>query len=201
MKWLKRILAGLLSLMLLIVLVSFLLPKKCHVQRQISVAAGPSAVFAMVNDLNTYDKWMPWNQKDPNMKKIFGPTTAGKGAYYSWDSKNPEVGVGKLTITESLPDSVATALDFGEMGISYGGWTLAPEGNGTKVTWFMDSDMSGGGFLYGVMGKWMGALGVFDGMVGPDFEKGLANLKLLAETASIAPPVPVGADSLVMPVK
>jgi len=182
MKWLKRILLGVLALLLLVVLISFVLPKMSHVEREIVVGRTPDVVFGLVNDMTTYDKWMPWNQKDPNMKKVFGPTTSGNGAYYSWESTNPEVGVGKLTITQSTPSNlVATALDFGEMGISNGGWTLTPTPTGTKVVWHMDSNMDQGSFLMKVGGKWMSALGIMDKMIGPDFEAGLVSLKREAE--------------------
>ena len=73
-----------------------------------------------------------------------------------------------------MPDQkVVAALDFGDMGKATAGVTLAPEGAGTKVTWDFDSKLNG------IMERWFGLM--FERWIGPDYEKGLANLKAFVE--------------------
>ncbi len=62
--------------------------------------------------------------------------------------------------------------DFGTA--STGELRLAAQGSATQVTWVINGDM-GGNPLF----RWMTLM--MDGMVGKDFEGGLANLKGLAE--------------------
>jgi hypothetical protein len=181
MKWLKRILIGLLVIIVLIVGISFFLPKTYHIERSATTTADASTIYGIVNNLKTYDSWMPWNQIDPNMQKEFGPKTVGQGAYYTWNSTNSHVGSGKLSITESSPALVATDLDFGEMGTSKAGWRIEPGASSPKVTWYIDGRCDQGDFMWQVMGKWMNAVGLFDKMMGSDFDKGLASLKKIAE--------------------
>lgn len=53
-------------------------------------------------------------------------------------------------------------------------FVLAPEGNGTRVTWTVRGNHS---FLTKLMGVFMS----MDAMVGKDFEEGLVNLKRVVE--------------------
>jgi effector-binding domain-containing protein/ribosome-associated toxin RatA of RatAB toxin-antitoxin module len=175
MKFLKRLLLGLLILVILLFAVSFVLPSKVHVERSTNIKTKPDAVYALVNDLRTYDDWMPWNKKDSAMKKVNGETQVGVNAWYSCN--------GKLTITESVPNQkVVTQLDFGEHGVSYGGWEMAAKGETTDVKWYMDSEASGN-FLTKAISKYMFLF--MDKMVGKDFEAGLAKLKTIAESKPV----------------
>ncbi|MEO7310695.1 MAG: GyrI-like domain-containing protein [Chitinophagaceae bacterium] len=187
MKWLKRIFLFLLVLVILMVGISFFLPKTSKLERSATINAKPEVVFGIVNNLKSYDNWMSWNQMDPNWKVKMSDNPIGKGATYSWESNNSDVGKGSMTITESKPNEiVASELDFEGMGKSPCSFTLTPEGTATKIQWQMTSDMTQAPFLYGVMGKCMCALGVMDKMVGKEFDKSLVNLKKLAESPEAA---------------
>ena len=92
----------------------------------------------------------------------------------SWASNDPNVGAGSQTITEHVPNSrVAVDLDFGAMGKSQAYWDLKPEGTGTSATWGFKMKLDG------MMDRWFGLL--MDRFIGPDYEKGLAKVKALAE--------------------
>jgi hypothetical protein len=52
---------------------------------------------------------------------------------------------------------------------------LAPAAEGTEVTWSMDGKL-------GFVGKAVSVVSSMDRMVGPDFERGLASLKGVAES-------------------
>ena len=81
------------------------------------------------------------------------------------------------TITESVPEKlVKTKLDFkGFDNPGLAGWEITEKSGGTDVSWYMDSDMGGNPFGH-IVGLFM------DKMMGSDFEKGLTDLKKLAES-------------------
>jgi effector-binding domain-containing protein len=151
-----------------------------HIERATVISAPAHRVFLLVNNLRTYDEWMPWNRKDPKMTQTFSGPGTGVGASYSWRSNDRQVGNGTLTITQSVPDQqVVTAINFGDRGASYGGWFIQPMDTLTRIIWYMDAKMTGPNFLFTVVGRYMGLF--MDRMVGPDFEQGLDSLKSLAE--------------------
>jgi len=194
MKWIKRILLSVLVLSILVIGISFFLPKMSLVERTATINAKPHVVFGIVNDLKSYDTWMTWNQMDPNWKVKMSANSVGQGATYSWESEKTDVGIGTMLITESKPyEKVASNLTIEGMGTSPCSFNLSPDGAGTKVNWKMASDMSQSPFIFSVMGKWMAALGIMDKMAGDEFEKSLANMKKIAESPEGAKyaPVPV----------
>ena len=76
---------------------------------------------------------------------------------------------------------VTHKLDFGMDNPTTSTISLVPEGTGTRVTWTLDTDFSGS-----LIGRYFGL--ALDRMVGPDYEKGLAQLKAVAETATVPNP-------------
>ena len=95
----------------------------------------------------------------------------------AWKSEHPQVGSGNMIVVEAqTPSRLVTALDFGEMGLATAYYDLAPVEGGTSVTWGFTSD-NGNNPMF----RWMGLM--MDGWVGPDYEKGLNNLKKLVEGA------------------
>ena len=121
MKTFKKFLLGLAIVLLAMLVTAFFLPRQVHVERKGTINAPAKVVFNQVNNLHTWEKWAVWNQMDPDMQVEFEHTGIGKGAAYTWESENPNLGSGKLTITESVPyDSIATKMNFMEEGISTG---------------------------------------------------------------------------------
>lgn len=177
----RKVLLGLfyvlLGLFLVVVAGGYALPGKAHIERSAIIAAPPEKIFALAGDLNRAREWSPWFGIDPNMQvTVTGPNNGapGVGQKMSWTSSNPQVGNGSQEVTEYVPNEKAvTALDFGEMGKASATMLLAPEGSGTRVTWSFETSLSG------VAERWFGL--AFDWMIGPDYEKGLANLKRVAE--------------------
>ena len=186
MRVLLKILLWIVGIAILLAVVGFLLPRNVRVVRTTTINANPATVYNIVNDLKTYDEWMPWNKIDSAMQKEYGPTTTGEGAWYAWKSDNKNVGEGKLTITESVPGKlVKTRLDFkGFDNPGLSGWELSEKNGSTDINWFMDSDMGRNPFGH-IVGLFM------DKMMGSDFEKGLTDLKKLAESAPAVAKEPV----------
>jgi carbon monoxide dehydrogenase subunit G len=151
-------------------------PDTFRVERTASIKAPPERLFAMINDLQNWRAWSPYEKKDPAMQRTLSAATSGKGATYAWDG-NKDVGQGRMEIVESIPPSKVTIkLDFLKPFEAHNTaeFTLEPRGEATAVTWS----------IYGpqpYVSKVMSIFLDFDTMIGQDFEAGLANLKTLAE--------------------
>jgi hypothetical protein len=160
-------------------------PDTYHVERSATVAAPAATVFAQIDDFSVWKEWSPWEKKDPAMKRTVSTPPSGVGATYAWEG-NKEVGKGKMTITDSRAgEKVAEKLEMLEPFPSTSGvtFTLAAESpTTTKVTWAMDGK-------HNFISKAFSVVKPMDGMIGKDFEEGLANLKKVAE-AKKPPPAP-----------
>ena len=74
----KRILIGIVALLVLFFVVGFLLPRDVRVERSVDIDASPQAVFTMVNDFQQFNRWQPWAQIDPRdpLRNTKGPPPA-----------------------------------------------------------------------------------------------------------------------------
>jgi len=175
MRALKRILIGLVVLVALLAGVGMLLPRNIHVERSAAIEAPPATVFAVLNGFGQFNKWSPWFDLDPKAEYTYEGPARGVGAKMSWKGDPKKAGSGSQEIIDSRPgELVKESLDFGDQGKAVAQFTLSGEANGTKVIWSLDSDMG-----MGPVGRYFGLM--MDGMVGKDFEKGLAGLKKLVE--------------------
>ena len=173
---LKKIVFALVLLVAVLAVVGMLLPGRAHVERSATIDAPRATVFVQLNGFKNFNKWSPWAEKDPNAKYTYEGPETGVGAKFSWSGDPKTVGSGSQEITESRPyDTVVSSLDFGDKGKAIASYLLAPEGDGTKITWSLDATLG-----MSPVGRYFGLL--FDRMIGPDYEKGLANLKALAES-------------------
>ncbi|MCW5633378.1 MAG: SRPBCC family protein [Rubrivivax sp.] len=170
-KWLA-LAAALLALVL--VGGGMLLSPRFSVTRTAQVQAPPDKVYALVAEPRRWKEWSAWNLRDPDMQVTYSGPAAGAGAAWEWKSRTQ--GDGKMTFTAAEPGQrVAFDLYFPDFGTtSTGHFRFTPAAGGTLVAWTMDGDM-GANPLF----RWMALFA--DGMVGKDFEEGLAQLKALAE--------------------
>lgn len=174
MKIVKWILGLVAVLAVLLLGGGLLLPSTFTVQRSATLGAPPQKVYEAVADPRRWNEWGEWNRRDRQMQiTYFGPPS-GAGAGWEWKSKSQ--GDGRMTFTAAEPGQrVAFDLFFPDFGTtSKGELRFAPEGSGTKVTWTMNGDMGKNPLFH-----WMALF--MDGMVGKDFEAGLANLKGVVE--------------------
>ena len=151
-------------------------PDTFIVQRATTIKASPKKIFPLVNDFRNFAAWSPYEKIDPSMKRIHSGAANGKGAIYEWDSDG-KAGAGRLEITEAAPPSkVAMTLDFFKPFETHNivEFILVPQGDSTNVTWAMRGPTP-------YIAKVMHVLFDMDGMVGKDFEAGLANLKTMTE--------------------
>ncbi|MBX3281523.1 MAG: SRPBCC family protein [Acidobacteria bacterium] len=152
-------------------------PDEFTISRKASIAASPDRVFAEVNDFHKWDAWSPWAKLDPKMKtEISGPET-GKGAVYYWTG-DQEVGEGKMTIIESTPPSlVKIDLHFIKPFDSSStiDIKISPNGPNSDVEWTMNGK-------HNFMSKAFSVFVDMDKAIGADFERGLSQLKSVAES-------------------
>ena len=146
------------------------------IERTATIGAPAATIYALVADFHQWGQWSPWEDIDPGMQRTFSGSESGVGAIYEW-SGNRKAGSGRMEITEADEPAVVTIdLQFLKPFKAHNTttFTLAAEGDSTAVRWTMTGPMT-------FMTKVMGIFKSMDAMVGPDFEKGLAQLKAAAE--------------------
>lgn len=170
-------LGGVVAVGIVVVLIlAAMKPDQFRVQRSAAIKAPPDKIYPLIADFKAWMAWSPYETKDPEVKRTYGPATAGKGATYAWDG-NGNVGAGNMLITDAPPPSkVAIDLNMTKPLTAHNKveFTLTPAGDSTTVTWSMRGDTP----------YWAKVIHVFfnmDKMVGGDFEAGLAKLKSVAE--------------------
>lgn len=149
-----------------------------RVERQQYVAAPPAVVRERVVDLRRWESWSPWERLDPDQERTYGGPDAGVGAWYEWRG-NKRAGHGRMEIIEAGADNVAIDLRFIKpfKSQSVTAFAFQPEGEGTRVIWTMTGPTT-------LVMRVMGLVMSMEKMIGPDFEKGLVNLKAEAEAAA-----------------
>jgi hypothetical protein len=177
MRILKRLLYVVVGLLVLLLVVGLFLPTTAHVERSINTVASPDTVYEIVSGFKRFNEWSPWYDLDPQAKYTYSGPETGVGAKLAWASEQSGVGSGSQEIVAVEPGrSVTTKLDFGPQGQATSKLDIEPEGSGSRVTWSFDTSFEGD-----FLGRYFGLL--FDKWIGADYEKGLARLKELAETA------------------
>lgn len=168
---------GLIVLVLIVAVLLFAAtrPDTFRIERSIVVKAPPQRIHAQLEDFHRWRAWSPFEAMDPQMKREIAGSPAGTGAVYTWDG-NSKAGAGRMEILESTPTCVRIQLDFTRPMTAHNTaeFLLAPEGDGTRVTWAMHGPQP-------YIGKVMGLVFNMDAMIGGDFERGLANLKRVSE--------------------
>jgi effector-binding domain-containing protein len=156
------------------------------VERTIDVNRPASTVFTLLNSFNAYSAWSPWAERDPSIAYQLSGPSSGVGARLSWSGDPRLVGDGWQEIIQSTPWSlVRMQLDFEQQGEAISYFQIDQAGSGIMVTWGFDTDLvEGQGFFGSLMARYFGLF--FDQWIGTDYEKGLIQLKDLAESLPAA---------------
>ncbi|MEO8067453.1 MAG: SRPBCC family protein [Flavobacteriales bacterium] len=191
MKAIKTILIIILALLGIAGIMYAMADSTYRVERSVTIKAPLEVVYEHVGTLAAIDKWSPWNERDPNMKKSMEGTDGTIGAKAMWEG-NDDVGKGSQEIVGLEPNKkVSMKLSFVEPFESNSNvdYELTAMGDSTKVTWAMHGANEG-------MGRVMSMFFNMDKMVGPDFEKGLGYLKAQVEKehAEAKAKVPAGIE-------
>ena len=177
MSILKKIGIALLFILAIPLIAALFISKDVNYEKSISINAPIEVVWENVNSLSAMDKWSPWNDYDPNMKKELTGIDGEIGATQSWESPVEEVGKGSQTISKIEPPFlIETDLKF---YVPYeseakGYVKLATENGETKVTWGFKSEMP---YPFNVTKLFMN----MEEMMDKDWNNGLTKLKNICE--------------------
>ena len=161
----------------LLLIVAATRPDRFRVQRTAVIKASAPKIFALINDLKSFNNWNPYERKDPGIKGSYSGPASGVGAAYAWEGR--KVGAGRMEIIAAeAPSQVTMKLDFLKpfKAQNTAEFTLQAQGESlTIVTWAMHGSSP-------YLSKLMGVVISMDTRIGKDFEAGLANLKALTES-------------------
>ncbi len=177
MKNLRFIFFFLLSLLLVIVVFSWLAPVKQSLEKSISIQAPAAVVFGQVARLENFNQWSVWNQQDSTVKHTLTGTDGTAGAASRWKGDPTVTGEGRIEISEAEPGRTVThKIHFISPKESHATSTFhLTESNGlTTVTWHFEIETPRPWNIFNVFSA-------IEEQLGPDFEKGLAALKTRVE--------------------
>lgn len=175
MKTLKRVVIWILAIILVMVLVSYILPKSYKVERSAYIKSKPELIYDLTSNFNKWKLWVPWN-KTLDSTAVF--TIEGKegqaGSIMKWEGK--KMGTGQMTATEFVPGQMVAfdlSFDNGKFQ-SKEKIVIERDADSCKVTWTDEGDLG-----YNPVSRYFGLF--MDNMMGPDFVKGLEKLKMVCE--------------------
>ena len=170
---LMRIGIGVAAATVLAAIVGLFLPSTFEVEKTVVIKASPEIIHEFTDDLAQWPQWNPWLKEDPNQVVTFGATTTGQGASQAWEGGASD---GHMSLTRSEPNwGVAYDMSFKKNSYtSTGSLLYRPVTDGTEVVWHMTGDSGNN-----LMARYF--VGMMPSMVGPQFEEGLAHLKLISE--------------------
>ena len=153
-------------------LVNYVMPKM-HINKSTVIDAPVDKVYNTLNNFNNWSPWSPWLIQEPEAKV----KVAGDSKSYSWEGNR--IGTGNMKVTsEKANESIDYDLNFLKPWKSSAKvrFEMKPKGEGTEVTWLMDSSLP-------VFMFWMKKMMV--AYVGMDYERGLAMLKDYVEDGTV----------------
>jgi hypothetical protein len=169
-----------LGVIALILITGLFVSKDLNYEKSVSIDSSREKVWENVNSLGAMDKWSPWNEKDPNMKRTLTGTDGEVGAKQAWVSDSKDVGEGSQTIVNvNKPSMLETKLEFLKPFKSTADAYVKLDENGqsTTVTWGFKSQMP---YPMNLMKLFMN----FEKSMDADFGTGLNKLKSLCESKS-----------------
>lgn len=124
---------------------------KYRVEESLTIAAPREKIFATVVDLRTWPNWSPWllHEPDCEIKYSDSPPPDAEGGHYVWSGRRAGAGMMEHAIIKE-PDGILQRLRFLKPFRTTAAvtWRFVPDGDGTKVTWAMESSMP---FLFRLM--------------------------------------------------
>ncbi|MFZ4523291.1 MAG: SRPBCC family protein [Bacteroidales bacterium] len=176
MKTVVKVFYWILGIIAVLLVISFLLPKVYKVERITVIKAKPEVIFGLTSNFKQWHLWVAWT-KEVDSTVVFEITGEAGSVGTSWKWNGEILGNGEMILTELIPGQLVAydlAFDQGKYK-SKGKLVIEPAGDSCKVSWLDEGDLG-----YNPISRYMG---LFMGrMMGPDFEKGLAKLKIVAES-------------------
>lgn len=181
MKFLKRLLIAIASLLGVYLILALFGPKEYTVERSRVMQAPKDAVWQQISSFQNWPNWSPWQEKDPSVENQFKGEKETVGSMMSWVGDPDLSGTGSMEITKlSREENIYYKLKFEvpfEME-SDGGFELTEDGDQVKVSWYDHGNIP---FLMRPMMMFMD----LDSQIGPDFERGLEKLDSVASLSKM----------------
>lgn len=171
----KKLLYIFLGLVAVVLITVFAISEKYHFEKSIVINAPAEKVYPHISSTKAFNEWNPWLKIDPAMKVEYSGTPGNIGDRYCWDSKNDDAGAGCQDILELVPNQKQkTKMEFKRPfeDTSYSEIILTPQGNSTKVTWTLDSELERPKNLFSLF---------MNGAMDKSYGEGLAKLKEISE--------------------
>jgi effector-binding domain-containing protein len=178
MKTVVKIFYWLLGIIAILVVISFILPKTYKVERSIIIKSKPEIIYGLTSNFQLWHLWVKWT-KELDTTAVFETTGDPGQVGTSWKWEGKKLGQGEMFAEELIPGQLVAydlAFDKGKYK-SKGKIIIENQGDSCQVSWVDEGDLG-----YNPMSRYMGLL--MDRMMGPDFETGLAKLKIVAESRS-----------------
>lgn len=175
MKILKRILAVIGILVLLVLIIALFVDRTYKVERSVVVNKPPAEVYNYVRYLKHGDQYNVWVMKDSAMKKDYRGEDGNVGFVYAWDSKK-DAGKGEEEISnlvENKQVDVAIRFEKPMKNTASTTMTTVPEGSSaTRLSWSMQSTTP---YPLNFVNLFV------PGILGKDIDKSLTNVKNILE--------------------
>ncbi len=179
MRFLLRFSLAFALVVAVLALVGLVLPRSYRVERSVTVAASPAAVYPLVGDLARWSEWSLRAARDPQMQVTFSSVTSGAGAWTEWRSARQ--GGGRAEIVEAQPpERVHYRMSYTDLPVAgEGTFRLVGSGGGgaTVVTWTSEGRLG-----WSPLVRWFGLL--LRRLEGRELEQGLAALQARVEKRS-----------------
>lgn len=177
MKALKNLGYLLLLILLGLALVGLYLPSGVSVERRLTVAAPAGVLFPLLDNPRELARWLPWSTPGTDVRYAFDGPPGGVGAGLHWEGGALPMSSGSATVTQVEPERrVEMRLYLPLLGKMQSALEVypAPDAGSVQVSWRLYDDV---GFNLLRRLLWLLA----DPVIGPPLERGLDNLRDLAE--------------------
>ncbi|MBE0647690.1 MAG: SRPBCC family protein [Bacteroidales bacterium] len=183
MRTFGKIVLWLLIIIAVLVIIAYLLPRQYKVERSVTIGADKALVYDLTCNMKKWDLWTPWNNRvDTTALFELSGNDCEVGTIWKWNGEI--LGNGELIVTESTPGEYFgydLMFDDGKYQ-SKGGFQYVEANDSVLIIWTDEGDLG-----FNPLNRYMGLF--MDKMMGPDFEKGLAKLKEVAEERHGWPPI------------
>jgi dienelactone hydrolase len=119
----------------------YLLPTDTRVERVTYIDISPEVLYGLINDLERFKDWAPWQGRDPKIQYTVEQPARGLGAALRWESEDSSLGEGRLSIIDAQPYSkLRMLLEIGGDERAVLAYRLEPLEDGTHIEWTLEMD-------------------------------------------------------------
>lgn len=175
MKILKRILIGVVVIVIGIFIVAATRPNTYTVERSMKINAAPEKIFPYLISWKKGLEWSAWDRTEENVKRTFTGSESGMGAVYEFEGKKS--GHGKLSFKNIVPnEEVKIDLTFfkpmqGSNAVTY---SLKRDGAETIMKYHMTGPAP-------IIARIIWLFADMDKFMGDKFNQSMQNLKIIVE--------------------